>query len=330
MSYQLCLGRDCKLGWGYNKSLNLLIPVKKEPLDVTWKVKNSWEYFVDSFSADNIPYWTVTSLLLEPTCKKLLDFQIIFNDNEYWQVHCFFYRRRYGCRKHPIYKSNCSHFVKKVNLGVEFRVQFSIADLRKKARVIKTIFQKRNADRDQQKIKCRVLINYDEIREMTLGEFMDLMQEVDEGKHLQYDIPIEFECEELTEKISETVSSNQHFLGTCLSYLYCVYRKIEMKLESVEYPHILPDLDSKEKSFENILTNIDTVRSDYMSMDKDDFLKMYPILKRLFFCYTTYIQYSINQGNDVNEGKYFPVTDSEMKSWLIKLNNWSPMGVREE
>lgn len=57
MSYQLCLGRDCKLGWGYNKSLDLLIPVKEEPLDVTWKVKNTWEFFIDSFSVDNIPYW---------------------------------------------------------------------------------------------------------------------------------------------------------------------------------------------------------------------------------------------------------------------------------
>lgn len=195
---------------------------------------------------------------------------------------------------------------------------------------IKNIFQKRNPDRNQQKIKCRVLINYDEIREMTLGEFIDFMQEVEEGKYPQYDIPIEFECEELTDKTSETISSNQYFLGTCLSYLYCVYRKIEMKLESVGYEHILPDLDYKEKSFENILTNIDIARNDYMSVDKDDFLKMYPVLKRLFFCYITYVQYSINHGNDVNEGKYFPATDNEMKSWLVKLNNWSPMGVKEE
>ena len=57
MAYQLCLGRTCKLGWGYNEPLNLLIPIKEEPQDITWKVKNNWEYFVYSFSVDSIPHW---------------------------------------------------------------------------------------------------------------------------------------------------------------------------------------------------------------------------------------------------------------------------------
>lgn len=56
MSYELCLGRDCKLGWKYDKSLNLLIDTKKEYKDIKLSIKNNWEYSINSLSASNIQY----------------------------------------------------------------------------------------------------------------------------------------------------------------------------------------------------------------------------------------------------------------------------------
>ena len=72
-------------------------------------------------------------------CKKLLDFQIVFDGNEYWQVQCCFYRKRYGCRKHPVYPPHCSHFVKKINFGVEFRVLFSKTDFPERSRAVRFV-----------------------------------------------------------------------------------------------------------------------------------------------------------------------------------------------
>ena len=56
MPSELCLGRDCKLGWRYNEALNLLIPTKEAYQDNKSKVNNKWEYFVYSLSKDNIPH----------------------------------------------------------------------------------------------------------------------------------------------------------------------------------------------------------------------------------------------------------------------------------
>ena len=39
-----CWGRGCKLGWGYNSYLGLLIPVEKELTNVALETENYWGY----------------------------------------------------------------------------------------------------------------------------------------------------------------------------------------------------------------------------------------------------------------------------------------------
>ena len=41
-------GRECKLGWGYNEYLNLLISVQGEPPNAKSEVLNSWYYSTPS------------------------------------------------------------------------------------------------------------------------------------------------------------------------------------------------------------------------------------------------------------------------------------------
>ena len=57
MGWWLCNGRECKLGWGYNNSLDQLIPIEEEPLNVTSHTVNQWEYWVFSFSSNIVVYW---------------------------------------------------------------------------------------------------------------------------------------------------------------------------------------------------------------------------------------------------------------------------------
>ena len=56
-------GRECKLGWGYNKDLGLLIPVQGGPLNVTSEVRNIKSYDIFSVSSINIQYWVSSSFV---------------------------------------------------------------------------------------------------------------------------------------------------------------------------------------------------------------------------------------------------------------------------
>ena len=62
------------------------------------------------------------SFLLEPSYIKFLDFQIVFDDNQYWIINCEFNRQKERCEMLTNYPLNCSHFVKSVRYGVELCV----------------------------------------------------------------------------------------------------------------------------------------------------------------------------------------------------------------
>jgi len=55
MTTRDCYGRECKVGWGYNKGLNKLIPAEDEYSGITSEVKKE-EYYVYDFSLEDIYY----------------------------------------------------------------------------------------------------------------------------------------------------------------------------------------------------------------------------------------------------------------------------------
>ena len=57
MNSELCIGRECKLGWGYNESLNRLIPVEGKPRNVISEAVNQWEYSVVNLSSTDLICW---------------------------------------------------------------------------------------------------------------------------------------------------------------------------------------------------------------------------------------------------------------------------------
>ena len=64
------------------------------------------------------------SLFLEPSYRKLLDFKIIFDKNEYFDIYCHFYRRQEECEKVPRYSIDCDSYVKSIDYGVDLWVHF--------------------------------------------------------------------------------------------------------------------------------------------------------------------------------------------------------------
>lgn len=183
----------------------------------------------------------------------------------------------------------------------------------------------KSANEMQENIKCRVLVNLNEVKEMTLGELLIFMRELDKGKHSKYDVPFVFRYEELAQGIQEPVIDNEWKLCNFLSYIYCVYRKIEMKMKKAGYPGILPDMIYKKQPFDKIRANLDMAKEEYRSIDGNNFLKMYPVLKKLFFCYMNYIKHSIDNKISMDEGNHLPGTVDATKSWLQRLNIWSPL-----
>lgn len=59
------------------------------------------------------------SLFLEQNYRKLLGFQITFDDTEYWLVCCQIWRRQGASERLPKYPLNCSRFVYTILYGVD-------------------------------------------------------------------------------------------------------------------------------------------------------------------------------------------------------------------
>lgn len=193
---------------------------------------------------------------------------------------------------------------------------------------ITNLFEKRNFKEKQKTVQCKVLINYDEIKEMNLEGFIKLITE--SNKQDSQDIPIRFYCRKLTQEVPEISINNEQIFNSFLSNLYCVYRKIEMIIEKVQHLDVLPDLPSEASSSTKIIYNLDKTKEGCKSVNKNDFLQMYPVLKKLFFRYLDYIRYSMNHESDMDEGDHIPGSCEEIKSWLLKLNSWSPVEVNEK
>ena len=192
------------------------------------------------------------------------------------------------------------------------------------------LFERRNFNNIQKKAKCKVLINYNETGKMTLGEVLEFMEELDEGRHSQYDVPVIFTYEKLEQKVQETVISNEDKFCFFLILLYSAYRKMEMQMEKAGCPGILADLEYQERSLDQISFNLNKAKDEYRSMERNDFLKIYPVLKKLFSCYTDYIRYSASHTNKIDEGDHLPKSWVEIMPWLDRLNSWSPKAVSIE
>ena len=57
MSWTTSDGRECKLGWGYNKSLDQLIPVERDTINVKSEAVNQWNYWVYNLTSDRPICW---------------------------------------------------------------------------------------------------------------------------------------------------------------------------------------------------------------------------------------------------------------------------------
>ena len=59
----IVFGRECKLGWGYNESLDRLVPVEGKPNNIALNIDSEWRYYVYNLSSTNIVF-SVSFLLI--------------------------------------------------------------------------------------------------------------------------------------------------------------------------------------------------------------------------------------------------------------------------
>ena len=56
MAWMACDGRECKPGWGYNRDLDLLVPVEETPLNIVSENINQISYYVSRLSSTSFLY----------------------------------------------------------------------------------------------------------------------------------------------------------------------------------------------------------------------------------------------------------------------------------
>ena len=159
---------------------------------------------------------------------------------------------------------------------------------------------------------------------MTLNKVIEFITEVDTGIHDNYSVPIRFDYQRLDHETRKAVVNKENEFGLFLTYLYCVYQRIEMKLKEANYLNILLNNVSKEQSSVKMCALLNKAKEEYRSMDRSNFLKMYPVLKTLFIHYSSYIEYLIKQTDDIDDGENLPGTVDELCFWLEILGNWLP------
>ena len=71
-----------------------------------------------NFLKDTVNY------IISSKSQRFLDFQIVLDNEEYWQVECHIIKRREGCKKYTSYPMKSSHFIRWIDLGIDFWLQF--------------------------------------------------------------------------------------------------------------------------------------------------------------------------------------------------------------
>ena len=150
---------------------------------------------------------------------------------------------------------------------------------------------------------------------MNLEELMQYTEEIKSETRFLPEIPLWFFTKKLENPFYRqiTVNNSANF-EEFLTFLYYVFRKIELKLEK-RHPDLIYTLRSKRN-----LPTLEEAKENFKSVEKSDFIRMYPVMKQLFYCYTQYIKTSLETNTDITEGNNLPCTVDELKYWLRKLN----------
>ena len=170
-----------------------------------------------------------------------------------------------------------------------------------------------NLTESHKKIPCKVLINSHETKEMNLGELLQYTKALKKGDLLLSSIPISCHFSNHDSFLLPHFKKQPEF-WLFLWHLYYVFRKMEIKLEKFGRSDLIYTIRSRDD------VHLDTVKIAYKSMDRSDFLKMYPVMKQLFYSYMDYIQYMLNEEDEIIEAKYIPGSIDELKMWYQKLN----------
>lgn len=183
---------------------------------------------------------------------------------------------------------------------------------------VKDLFEKTSLDEDQRKVRCKVLVNFIEVREMSLGELLSFREELKKSRNPRLIVQMSFDCSRLNNpSYREVAFKNKENLNKFLHLLYFVFRKIEIKLGSNSMKVL------NQEDLNNEILNLEQNKKSFIEMEKTDFLKMYPVIKRLFSSYLKYLKNCFAKSVDIVED-VLPECTEELERWLLELNEWNP------
>jgi len=328
-----CYGRRCKLHWDYDKSLERIVRNKETPEDVISEIKPQWTYSKQNLAQQPVSDFPSISLYLKPECKRYIDAEILFYDNECHCLKAYFIREKKKCKKNLNSTSVSSHYISEIYYGTELWIKIPKIGFPKNWNKVRELLKSRNFTEEQKRAQCHLLINPGTLestsKPMTLGEILGFMKSTENdntGNH----IPIFLKVSEMNRKALRTIIRNHAQFKTFISRIYYTYRKVELRLKELNHPSVFPDPNFEGRPLDIICQELNAVKEDFWMADTTEFLQMYPMLKKMFFYYIAYIKSSIMNETEITEGSNIRSFYSNQLSDFRKINNWTLMKIKED
>lgn len=178
----------------------------------------------------------------------------------------------------------------------------------------------------QKKIKCRVLINTLTVLEMTMFKLFKYIDDFRNGKFPELEKVVAVEIKRHKDSPRIIVKDKSTKL---LTYLYHLYRRIEIKLEASGY-HLHNVELTGTTSIRKIVNNLQKAESNYKDMDGTNFFKMYPVLKELFWKCVDYLRICIDNNSEIDLDQDLIDRREDIVRFLNKIRNWSPVLINNE
>ncbi|KAE9551581.1 hypothetical protein FO519_005225 [Halicephalobus sp. NKZ332] len=114
-------GRNCEVGWGYNSSSGQIVRVEGNPTYESGTYGISQFKSFSNIKCDNPPILKLGELI-EEKCRKYLGFCIPLDDQEYWIINWYLWRKYKRNGELPQYLQNCDQYVSQIYYGADLRI----------------------------------------------------------------------------------------------------------------------------------------------------------------------------------------------------------------
>ena len=165
-------------------------------------------------------------------------------------------------------------------------------------------------------MKCRVLVNYNDIIELTLEELINLVYQIEKKVIRLPEISIWAQISACKNNISKVQITQRKKFQSFLCHLYLAFRKMELKFIAKGCP--VDFLENEE------LYNLNDAKERYFFLDETNKIKLYKTLKQLYFSYVYYLEDRIDSRMPIEEGELISGEIMKLQEILVMIDEWNP------